>query len=84
MVGHIPPNRRGRVFSILGQGVGVTYGGVSMEAVVLSIIPGTVGSLTSGFVYGFDARLPLFILSAALAKTNVRVRAFLFVQASFQ
>jgi MFS family permease len=66
MVGHIPSNRRGRVFSILGQGVGVTYGGVNMGAVLL-FIPGTIGAAIGGFIYGYNSQFPWYILSVALA-----------------
>lgn len=65
LVGHTPQNRRGRTFAILGVGAGISIGGVSMGAVLL-IIPATIGSLVSGFIYAFDPRFPWFILSVAL------------------
>jgi len=65
LVGHIPSNRRGRVFSLMGQGLAVTYGGVNMGAVLL-FIPGTIGAAIGGFIYEMNNMLPWFILSAAL------------------
>jgi MFS family permease len=65
LVGHIPSNRRGRVFSLMGQGLAVTYGGVNMGAVLL-FIPGTIGAAIGGFIYDMNNMLPWFILSAAL------------------
>lgn len=70
MVGHIPPDRRGRTFAILGQGAGISYGSVGMGAVLL-FIPGTIGSLISGFIYESDPKLPWFILSAALVGCSI-------------
>ena len=65
LVGHIPSNRRGRVFSLMGQGAAVTYGGVNMGAVLL-FIPGTIGAAIGGFIYEMNNMLPWFILSVAL------------------
>jgi MFS family permease len=65
LVGHIPIDRRGRVFSLMGQGAAVTYGGVNMGAVLL-FIPGTIGAAIGGYIYDMNNMLPWFILSAAL------------------
>ncbi|MCW4037631.1 MAG: MFS transporter [Candidatus Bathyarchaeota archaeon] len=65
MANHIPTERRGRVLSILGQGVAVTWGGVPMGALLL-FVPATVGSLIGGFIYGFNPKYPWYILTAGL------------------
>jgi MFS family permease len=65
MANYIPTERRGRVLSILGQGVAVTWGGVPMGALLL-FLPATVGSLTGGFIYDFNPKYPWYILTAGL------------------
>lgn len=65
MANHIPTERRGRVLSILGQGVAVTWGGVPMGALLL-FVPATVGSLIGGFIYGFNPKYPWYILTTGL------------------
>jgi len=65
MVNQIPLDRRGRVFSILGQGVNVSAGGVPMGALLL-FIPGTAGSLLGGYIYDHNQNYPWYILATAL------------------
>jgi hypothetical protein len=65
MANYIPTERRGRVLSILGQGVAVTWGGVPMGALLL-FVPATVGSLSGGFIYDFNPKYPWYILTAGL------------------
>jgi predicted MFS family arabinose efflux permease len=65
MANSIPRERRGRVLSVLGQGVAVSWGGVPMGALLL-FIPGTIGSLSGGFIYDFNNKYPWFILTAGL------------------
>lgn len=65
MANSIPRERRGRVLSVLGQGVAVSWGGVPMGALLL-FIPGTIGSLSGGFIYDYNNKYPWFILTAGL------------------
>lgn len=65
MANYIPTERRGRVLSILGQGVAVTTGGLPMGALLL-FIPATVGSLSGGLIYDLNPKYPWYILTAGL------------------
>ena len=76
LVGHIPSDRRGRVFSLMGQGAAVTYGGVNMGAVLL-FIPGTIGAAIGGYIYDMNNMLPWFILSAALVGCAIFAAKFI-------
>ncbi len=76
MASYIPPERRGRVLSVLGQGVAVNWGGVPMGALLL-FLPATAGSLSGGFIYDINTQYPWIILTAGLILCVVLTARFI-------
>jgi MFS family permease len=70
MAESVPPHMRGRVMAAIGQGMlfinmrGGGGAGPGMGAVLT--IPAIVGSLLGGFIYQTYARLPWFLMGAAM------------------
>jgi MFS family permease len=62
---YVPNERRGRVFTILGQGVAIRWGGIPMNALLL-VLPATMGALSGGFIYEFHHGYPWYILTIGL------------------
>ncbi len=61
----VPRDKRGRLLSILGQGLSIGWGGVWTSGFLL-FIPVTVGSLLGGHVYATNPQYPWFILALSL------------------
>lgn len=61
----VPRDKRGRLLSILGQGLSIGWGGVWTSGFLL-FVPITAGSLIGGHVYAADPQYPWFILTLSL------------------
>lgn len=61
----VPQGKRGRILSILGQGLSIGWGGAWVSGFLL-FIPITVGSLLGGYIYTADPQYPWFVLSLSL------------------
>ena len=62
----VPRDKRGRLLSILGQGLSIGWGGVWTSGFLL-FIPTTAGSLLGGYIYTANPQYPWAILSLSLA-----------------
>ncbi len=61
----VPRNKRGRLLSILGQGLSLRWGRIWTSG-FLPFIPTTIGSLLGGYIYTADPQYPWFILALSL------------------
>jgi MFS family permease len=61
----VPRDKRGRLLSILGQGLSIGWGGVWASG-FLMFIPVTVGSTLGGHIYASNPQYPWFILAISL------------------
>ncbi len=70
----IPRERRGRVLASIGGGIWLMRGAWGSGVLGRSIQ--TVGSLLSGYLYGYDSSLPWLVLSGALLVLGAMFIAF--------
>lgn len=61
----VPRERRGRLLSILGQGLSIGLAGGYGYGFLL-YIPRIVGSITGGYIYTFNPQYPWFILAVSI------------------
>lgn len=61
----IPRERRGRILSILGHGISISWSGGWTTGIIL-FIPLAVGMLTGGYIYEYNPQFPWFILTLAV------------------
>ena len=66
----VPRDKRGRLLSILGQGLSIGWGGVWTSGFLL-FIPTTVGSLLGGYVYTVNPQYPWTILALSLILCSI-------------